>query len=99
MGPSEADLDRGNLGDGQSICRVSEDDALGGYAVAIMSEAFRTDVRNQLTVQITSLPGARNSSKSTVRRDVYVWRDVAWAWFVRACCVTCARCVMFARAA
>jgi hypothetical protein len=41
-----------------------------------MSEAFRTDVRNQLTVQITSLPGARNSSKSTVRRDVYVWRGV-----------------------
>ncbi len=74
MGPSVTDLDAGNVGDGQSIRRVKDDDALGGYAVGILSEAFRTDVRNQLTVQIVSLPGMRNSAKSTQRRDMCVPR-------------------------
>ncbi len=72
VGPSADELDRGNKGDGRTIRRTNGDPSNGGYAVAILSQAFRTDVRNQFTVSIEALPGARNRGKSTVRQDVFI---------------------------
>ena len=72
VGPSEADLDAGNHGDGRTIRRVDASAAKGGYAVAILSESFRTDVRSQFTISIDALPGARNRGRSTVRQDIFV---------------------------